>query len=115
MQLHELPPANLRNQFLGDWREAVTDLRSSLRGRRRYQQLCQAPGHVLAAMRERPCAPVPGSVELEPPVGLMVSISPRLPGMPSSSRPARGVTCCKISAEAPGAVKLIPRGKLLRN
>lgn len=50
MQLHELPPANLRNQFLGNWREAVTDLRSSLRGRRGYQQLCQAPGQAA-----RPC------------------------------------------------------------
>ena len=98
MQLHKLPPANLCNQFFGDWREAVADLRSSLQG---YQQLCQAPGHVLVAMRERPCAPVPGSVVLEPLVGFMVSISPMLPGMSSPSRPARGVMCCKTAAEAP--------------
>ena len=104
MQLHKLPSANLRNQFLRDWREAIADLRSSLRGRRGR--------HVLVAMRERPCAPVPSSVVLEPPVGFMVSISPRLPGMPSPSRPARGVTCCKTAAEAPGVVKLIPRGEI---
>ena len=53
------------------------------------------PGHVLVAMRERPCEPVTGSVVLEPPVGFMVLISPRSPGMPSPSRPAGGLRAVK--------------------
>ena len=75
----------------------------------------RVPGHVLVAMRERPCDPVTGSVVVEPPVGFMVSISPRLPGYAVSVETCRGITCCKTAAEAPSAVKLIPWGKLLRN
>ena len=119
MQLHELPPANLRHQFLGDWREAVADLRSRLRGRRGYQQLCQAPGqaarpciggHEGTPLRARDrlcCAGTPGGV-----YGIDLA---QIAGYAVSVETCRGITCCKTAAEAPAAVKYIPRGKLLHN